>query len=495
MPEGQPKDDDPEKYFGLVVLQEIQRRFPEIPVVILSSKPRELVSKRFAYLGALDFLARSDESGPDRLRELLWLHGLIEDPSGLIIGHSRSVLRALRDARRAAHDRRNVLIRGETGTGKELFARFIHENSPRKRNAELVSVNSGGLSSELYASELFGHVRGAFTGADRDREGRIVEADGDDVFLDEIGSMPFEVQAGVLRVIDLREVVPVGSSNAPRKVDVRFLFATNEDIELAAVAGTFRSDLLYRLREWGTLYLPALRDRLEDLPLLAEVFVRQAEEANPRAIRREIDQASLDKLAEWSWPGNVRELRSAIFSAVNEFFGIEHLAPNHFKLPQAPHGLPQKDQSAAVVVPAPNTVPPNVASVDDMLGFDFSAVEPNELIGRLPQCARWLARFLGAALKATAKSTLDQPEGDISITRAVRLITGDAGLKTSKAADIVKRLLQLDVNAVQEELKDPVLDEAFATACRIRPARREASGSEAKDGDKPKAAPGKESYA
>ena len=164
MPEGRLDDDDPRQYFGLDLLKAIHARFPDLPVVILSSKPREQVSREFSQLGALAFLPRGIENGVNLLRDYIWRHGLIPDESGEIVGHSKALLMTLRAARRAASDRRNILIRGERGTGKELLARYIHRHSVQQQEQHpLVTVDSGALSPQLYGSELFGHKRGAFT--------------------------------------------------------------------------------------------------------------------------------------------------------------------------------------------------------------------------------------------------------------------------------------------------------------------------------------------
>jgi DNA-binding NtrC family response regulator len=164
---------------------------------------------------------------------------LLEDDTGTIVGRSLPLLLALRAARRAAADRRNVLIRGERGTGKELFARYLHQQSgPGENAAPYAVVNTPAISPELFASELFGHVRGAFTSAFEERTGRITEADGGDLFLDEIANMPAAVQTGALRVLECRQVSPVGGTSS-RHVDVRFLSATNEDLEARAASGTF----------------------------------------------------------------------------------------------------------------------------------------------------------------------------------------------------------------------------------------------------------------
>ena len=163
-----------------------------------------------------------------------------------------------------------MLLRGEAGTGKELLASSFHCMDAKRGKSPLIVVDSGALSPELYASELFGHRKGAFTGASGDRTGRILQANGGDLFLDEIGNMPQDVQAGLLRVLQERQVTPLGAGEG-KNVDVRFLAATNEDVEGEVLTGQFRGDLLERLRVGGTIILPPLRDRKDDIPDLVEV--------------------------------------------------------------------------------------------------------------------------------------------------------------------------------------------------------------------------------
>jgi DNA-binding NtrC family response regulator len=473
MPPGEINDERPENYFGLLILEEIQKKFPDLPVIIFSSKPRNQVSRRFTFLGALDFLSRSaEEDRASKLSDLVWHHGLIPDSSMRIVGLSKSLLYTLRAARRVAIDRRNVLIRGETGTGKELIADFINEHGPEKSRGHLIKVNSAGLSPELYASELFGHTIGAFTGATNRRQGRIVEAQGGDLFLDEIGGMPLPVQAGILRVLELKEILPLGSEHNPKLVDVRFIFATNEDIETRTASGEFREDLFYRLRESGSLYLPPLRQRLEDLPLLVETFVRHAEHLNHRALCREIDPDSIDLLLTQPWSGNIRELRNIIFNAVNNYPGVEHLTSNHLQLPTKVHSIRQP------VSPEVNgDFDEKKMSISNLLIESISSgyskpIPFNILNGSLTTYAQWLGELLHAALIATSKPTAEKPQGEISITRAVQLITGDSTIRTTTAADIVKRMLQLDLKAQDYLLKDSVLENAYRTAKRLRGSRQ-----------------------
>lgn len=473
MPEGRPGDNDPAKYFGIRLLQAIQERYHDLPVVILSSQPRGQVSLEFSQYGALAFLPRSEEQGSDLLREYVQRYGLIPDDAGEILGHSRALLQTLRAARRAAADRRNVLIRGERGTGKELLARFIHRHSPADSRRQLVVVDSGTLSPQLYASQLFGHVRGAFTGADRDQIGRIVQAAGGDLFLDEIGNIPADVQAGLLRVLEYREVTPVGARDGQR-VDVRFLSATNEDIEGKAATGGFRQDLLDRLREGGTVFLRPLRERREDLDVLVERLVRLAEKAHPGALARRIERETFEVLRSHDWPGNVRELRTCIFNAVSDYPDVEHFVPLHVKFGVG--AAPSTEASSIPRVPL-SRPDGNGASLAELLrdvaGFGLGGIRPAELVGQLPVLqqahARLTARLLRAALEATRKATPDHPEGEILIHPAVKLLTGNKTVSASKAADVIKRLLGLCPEILDELLADPVLKEAYERAVRLRP--------------------------
>jgi DNA-binding NtrC family response regulator len=206
----------------------------------------------------------------------------------------------------------NVLITGEHGTGKEVVARTIHALSQRS-SRPLITVNTGGLAEGLFESELFGHVKGAFTDARSDRIGRFELADGGTIFLDEIGNVPVQQQAKLLRVIESGEMERVGSSRS-KKVDVRIISATNTDLQAACKAGQFREDLLFRLNT-VELRLPPLRERREDVPALASHFLSQYGERYRRAIKG-IDPAAMQVLMQYGWPGNVRELEHTLERAV-----------------------------------------------------------------------------------------------------------------------------------------------------------------------------------
>ena len=472
MPEGRAGEDSPNNYFGLQLLKAIHSEFPDLPVIILSGQSRQEVSLEFTQNGALAFLPRVGEASPDLLKDYLWRHALIPDTGDGIVGFSKPLLLALRMARRAAMDRRNILIRGERGTGKELFARYIHEHSPEDRQRPYQVVNSGGLSPDLYASELFGHRRGAYTGAHDDRVGRIVQANGGDLFLDEVGNMPYVIQNGLLRVLDQREVQRLGE-NSSTHVDTRFLSATNENIEGKAATGGFRGDLLDRLREGGTVYLPPLRERLEDLRWLVEAFLEDAQRQRPDAMVRDIDSGVFDRLQEYDWPGNVRELQSCIFKAVSDFPDVEHLVASHLAIPRT-HGPVQPAPEATPILSVP---PVRQGALEKVISLmervDLESISSADLMGRLPRLqraeGRLVAQVLKAALLATRKPTPDHPEGELLVSPAIKLITGKKDISTSSAADLIKRLLRVCPEIEDELLRDPILKASHDIALSLRP--------------------------
>jgi len=225
-----------------------------------------------------------------------------------IVGNSPALLSALRQVERVAPTDASVLIFGETGTGKELFARAIHSRSPR-RERPLVKVNCGAISPGLVESELFGHVKGAFTGAHSNRSGRFELADRGTIFLDEISELPLETQVKLLRVLQEQEFEPVGSSRALR-VDVRVIAASNRRLDEAVRASRFRADLLYRLNVFP-LEVPALRERRSDIPLLVAFFLDRLAKKLGKPLER-VGRTSLERLVRYPWPGNVRELQNVV---------------------------------------------------------------------------------------------------------------------------------------------------------------------------------------
>jgi len=240
-----------------------------------------------------------------------------------IIGSSPALQRVLAQVAKVATTDSTVLILGETGTGKELVARAIHKRSRRASRA-FIRVNCAAIPTSLIASELFGHEKGAFTGALQRRLGRFEAADGGTIFLDEIGELPPETQIALLRVLQEREIERLGSSH-PIGVDVRVLAATNGDLESAVARGAFRQDLFYRLNVFP-IRIPSLRERVVDIPVLAEYLIeRYAKQAGKRI--RTIRKQTLELLQAYDWPGNVRELQNVMERAVilceSETFAID----------------------------------------------------------------------------------------------------------------------------------------------------------------------------
>ena len=229
-----------------------------------------------------------------------------------IVGSSPALIEVLRQVEQIARIDSTVLVLGETGTGKELIARAIHDRSSRKNRA-LVKVNCGAISAGLVESELFGHIKGAFTGAIANRDGRFKLADGGTIFLDEVGELPTDTQVKLLRVLQEQEFEPIGSSKTI-KVNVRVVAATNRDLEELVREGKFRADLFYRLNV-VPLRVPALRERTSDIPLLVTFFVQKCAAKLGKQIKSVSDEA-MQQLASYSWPGNVRELQNVIERAV-----------------------------------------------------------------------------------------------------------------------------------------------------------------------------------
>ncbi len=265
-----------------------------------------------------------------------------------VIGDSPQMRDVIERLKRIAPTNASVLIQGETGTGKELVAQAIHQNSPRK-NKPFVALNCAALSENILESELFGHVKGAFTDASTDRVGKFEFAHGGTMFLDEVGDMPLPTQIKLLRVLENGEITRVGS-NQPIKVNVRILSATNRNLEDGIEAGTFRSDLYHRLKV-VTIRLPTLRERSQDIPILIDYFLRQFANQHSKQIRG-ISPAARHKLLAFDWPGNVRQLRNVVESMVvvdyDGLLDVDDL-PEELAGPPAPVDQPSTASLTALV--------------------------------------------------------------------------------------------------------------------------------------------------
>lgn len=301
---------------GMALFREIQNHWPSLPVVMLTAHGSIREAVEATQQGLFSFLTK-----PVDKQEL---HNLLEravelggsevdasptsDWSGSILTHSEPMLVLLEQTRLLARSDINVLINGESGTGKELLASALHRAS-RRAEKPFVAINCSAIPGELLESELFGHVKGAFTGANQDHEGLFAQANAGTLFLDEIGDMPLALQAKLLRVLQEQKLRPVGSDRE-HDIDVRVVSATHRDLESEIASNSFREDLYYRLNV-GNLVLPPLRDRKEDIPLLAKYFLHAIAERTGEPLRQ-LSPNGHRLLMRYHWPGNIRQLQNVI---------------------------------------------------------------------------------------------------------------------------------------------------------------------------------------
>ncbi|MBT8398590.1 MAG: sigma-54-dependent Fis family transcriptional regulator [Gemmatimonadetes bacterium] len=328
---------------GLEVLARSREIDPEVPVVLMTAQASlqsavtavnegayYYLQKPFANDDLLAICRRASEARELRAenRKLKTeIKRQVKRSKSRPIGKSKNFLEVLELAETVAPTGSTILLSGESGTGKEVIAKYVHEISSRSEGP-FFSINCGALPENLLESELFGHVKGSFTGAVKDKEGLLVAAEGGTFFLDEIGEMSPALQVKLLRALQEREVIPVGATE-PVSVDVRVIAASNRDLEEEIRRGSFRSDLYYRLNVIA-LHLPPLRDRREDIPLLTKYFLVRAAQASESA-PTDLSDAAMQSLMIYDWPGNVRELENALERAAVVAGGSEIL-PEH--LPQ-----------------------------------------------------------------------------------------------------------------------------------------------------------------
>lgn len=326
---------------GLEVLKEIKKINPNIDVVIITAYGNVEQAVEIMKSGAYDYLSKPVDL--DELENLIKRISekkyLMQENESLknqlqekfkfesIISQSAKMENVLNLAGRVAQSKATVLIRGESGTGKELIAKAVHFTSQRNQKP-FVTVNVAALSGNLLESELFGHVKGSFTGAMDTRIGRFEEADGGTLFIDEVGDIPLNIQVKILRAIQFGEIQSIGS-NKTKKVDVRIIAATHQNLEKMIENNEFREDLFYRLNV-VTLNLPSLRERKEDIPILIDHFIRKYSNQNDREISN-IKSEALDILMKYNFPGNIRELENIIERAVilsrDNYISTEDLPP------------------------------------------------------------------------------------------------------------------------------------------------------------------------
>jgi two-component system nitrogen regulation response regulator GlnG len=321
---------------GLAALAELKRTAPAAAVLVITAHGNLNTAVKAVEGGAFDYLAKPFDlaQATDAARRAVLRAAPTEDAApadhdaspDAIVGTSPVMQGIFKRIALVAATEACVLITGESGTGKELVARAVHANSPR-RDRPFLPVHIASMNPNLVESELFGHVKGAFTGAEKPRQGLLALADGGTVFLDELADIPLPVQAKLLRVLERQEVLPVGG-NQSATVNVRIISATHGDLSAAVRDGRFRNDLFFRLNVYP-IHLPPLRDRVSDVPLLADHFLRRLSIANPAAV---LPMATVAFLQSRPWPGNVRELRNALEHAAIEARGGP-LLPEHFPAP------------------------------------------------------------------------------------------------------------------------------------------------------------------
>jgi len=311
---------------GLSVLEELRLIHPDLPVLLLTAHGSIPNAVEAMQRGAFGYLTKPFDDkelkatiekalAQQRMsREIQRLKLLVKELYGLenVAARSPKMQALLEQVARVAESDATICISGETGTGKEVIARVIHCNSGRARGP-FIAVNCGAIPESLFESELFGHVKGAFTSAQSSKRGLVQTAEGGTLFLDEIGEMPLNLQVKILRAIQEREVQAVGAER-PTKVNVRIITSTNKDLGAAVRAGTFREDLYYRIQVFP-ITIPPLRERRDDIPLLAQHFLQQSAKRMHKEIRGFLP-AAMQKLMLYSWPGNVRELENTIEKVV-----------------------------------------------------------------------------------------------------------------------------------------------------------------------------------
>ncbi|HZK82151.1 MAG TPA: sigma-54 dependent transcriptional regulator [Humisphaera sp.] len=311
---------------GLEILKRTKSLDPPPPVILVTAHGDIPMAVQAMNEGAYGFIAKPLDLEAFRFevnraaekaalqRQNQELQQQLVDRTGFegVVGNSAAMQKVMRDARQVAPTDIPILILGENGTGKELIARAIHTHSKRRKN-RLVTMNCAGFAPTILEDEMFGHVRGAYTGASGDREGRFEHADHGTIFLDEIGDMPHEMQSKLLRALENGEVVRLGS-NDPLQVDVRVISATNKNLDEMVREKQFRQDLLYRINGL-TIQIPPLRERREDIPLLIHHFLNAAAQKYAKHIDG-LEPEAQQILMSYSWPGNVRQLRNTIESSV-----------------------------------------------------------------------------------------------------------------------------------------------------------------------------------
>ncbi|MEZ6138706.1 MAG: sigma 54-interacting transcriptional regulator [Pirellulaceae bacterium] len=481
-PEGVPSDRSPHSYFGLRLIDEIRNTFPDLPVVILSSNKQhqDAISERYERKGVKEFIDK--QCTAEELRSFIWDEGLIPDELGLNVGFSLSLLKALRTARKAASTKSFVMVTGETGTGKQPLVQYLMQWSARSGRSPQLEFNCAKLESELGGSQLFGHIKGAYTHATFDKVGIIEAANGGDLFLDELSWLSREYQAKLLKVIEDGNLTRLGEDeNKFRKVDVRIIGGTNANLDELVAQKQFQSDFLFRV-DVIKIELPPLSSRFEDLKCLVANFIRKFDrQPNPRRIGTGL----LEHLMSYSWPGNIRELSNRVQRACVFARNARNLLPEDIALPKEVIGkkatsrlsndLPTETTLQAKDDIFPLTLTPQSTSIDSFLPATLSVCEFLEWVRNIELTADTLEELRGtfsfkdhagafdesvesAAIRilllALQRSVndVDARNGDFNFEKAAQVLVDDDSVKKTKIDQLIKKFSQGLTGVAGEQL-------------------------------------------
>lgn len=457
-PEGGGQRQAANEYFGLKIIEAIKSQYPELPVVILSSnkKNQELISERYEEQGVKVFIDK--QCTVEELQNCIWEEGLVPDVTGENLGYSLALLNALRLARKAARTRSTVLITGQSGTGKQRLAEYLMQWSAKLTNGPQLEFDCTKLEKELGSSQLFGHVKGAFTSATSSKTGIIEAAHGGDLFLDELAWLNKEGQSKLLKVIENGRLTRLGENEDKfKEVKVRIIGGTNADLESLVAQGRFLPDLLFRLSVFQ-ISIPPLSQRFDDLELIVRGLIRKYDK---RPKPRKIGKGLLEHLMMYSWPGNIRELSNKIETACGVDLDAQYLLKRDIPLPiksnriaplteeqvladTSPTAISQSSDSfeGAIVVPSKLE---SEMSVDNFIQFlanvRLTADSNEELRGLFGSSKNVLGRYETASNTAITRLVLlalekcvsegDARNLEFNFAKTIQLLV-DANVKTTK---------------------------------------------------------------
>lgn len=456
-PEGSPDDD----LYGLKILAQLSSHFPGLPIVILSSASRESVITQCRKLGAKDFMSRLSSGSVSEMKiELenkLFSYGLLPDDQNIIIGNSIELLNSLAIARRSARGSGHVLLLGESGVGKELYAQYIYNHSDRKEQA-FHTFYPFGVAESLQQDNLFGHIKGAFTGAEQDRAGLFELSSNGVLFIDEVGDIDISVQNQLLRPLESRRLTRQGSAKEIH-LNTKVILATNKELDTQVKTGAFKSDLLNRIKTYEVI-IPPLRERQNDIPLVANHLIKQLCIDNGLHWPRTIGDDAMHALLNYHWrDGNVRALRNKLERAVRNNPDSELLIAADLEIEYSVE-IKEIQQKTTLSTFSPKE---NIPIPKGLAAWDQVMSENADRIGKM---------FTTAITYNAVYDTQHDDNLRINISATVSYLQGKK-LSTVKAADVIKRELNYSEKVLREVfLNYPLVARLYDLAINIR-----ASGS------------------